>query len=202
MKFESKIKIFIVLLISANLFYLKIASDLRTNLKTQFEKSEDNSSILSKTTKFSHEIPNIHVCDSQESSSAMMSSLESSNSKLNNTNESEVVSGLGKSINDGLHPIPLPNNGLLNIRDEIISLNSSTNSTHNSSYKMNHFQSTTQQNKVNENKIKGHSHLITFMSILVILTFLTLMIINYKICQDKKRDQIFTNDAGYYLIRD
>jgi hypothetical protein len=37
MKFENKIKIFIIFLIGVNLLYLKIARDIRNNIKKQYD---------------------------------------------------------------------------------------------------------------------------------------------------------------------
>ena len=162
MKFESKFKFFIVLLIITNLFYLKIARDIRNDIKSQYKKYEENNPYLNKITTNIEKIPQIIDCNQKEISLTMMDNSEpSKNNNNKNSSESEVVSGLGKSINDGLHPIPIPNNGMLNTLEEI-DLKISTNTGNFSHAEITQsndlsfqIQTESEQSKVRKDKNKG-----------------------------------------------
>lgn len=181
MKFENKIKFFIGILIVLNLIYIKIARDIRKEISLEYKDNLKPQPI-----------------NLIENNTIAEDSRQPNKQNQYNNSDSEIVSGLGKSINEGLNPIPIPNNGLIVIDENTKKIQMNSFDFKNCTFE----NLTISQPEIINSVEKKQTHLITFMSILLILTMFTLFVINYKICQEKRKENLLAYQDGYYLIKD
>jgi hypothetical protein len=228
MKIESNFKILlpILVLISLNIFYIKVAHDIRKgtysstiNYEEKLKREEiglktiieENTSVLVNLRESNLENKSIIIKSNEEEklSKSMKIlninldlSVNSSVTTNNHTrsNYTDVVADMGQNINDGLNPLPIPSEPLrqINSKLEIRKEDNGGGQSHSDNPKIEIEMGT----KAKSYPLKKSSHLFSFFSILVLTIIFAMIIISYQIHRDRKFEILRTPHSGYYLISD
>jgi hypothetical protein len=228
MKIESNFKILlpILVLISLNIFYIKVAHDIRKgtyssiiNYEEKPKKEEiglktiieENTSVIVNLRESNLENKSIIIKSNEEEKVSksmkilninLVLSVNSSVTTNNHTrsNYTDVVADMGQNINDGLNPLPIPCEPLrqINSKLEIRKEDNGGGQSYSGNSKIEIEMGT----KVKSFPLKKSSHLFSFFSILLLTIIFALIIISYQIHRDRKFEILRTPQTGYYLISD
>jgi hypothetical protein len=207
MKSENKLTYVILILIVINIVYYKIAKTIQKenmkliNNKNDIKKYTDNNQIspilnseeylnkkgddIFETVKDAIELLDCNIVFNNISDSVT----NSNTNNLQKKDTNDLISGIGKNINDDIKPIPFPAGNLMAIDKK--------EKDNESQAIMNHD---------DDNMESFSSHLKSFLIILAIISLISIFLVAYQECTSKNREFFNINRSGnsdeYHLLKD